>query len=76
MRNRLIYLLKHNTFILSIYKAVMSFVFRVWGAFIPVDDNLIIFVSFMGKNFNDSPKKIYDYMQSHPEYKGYRCVGI
>lgn len=28
----------------------------------------------MGLNFNDSPKAIYDYMQTHPEYKGYRCV--
>ena len=74
MRERLIYLLKHNTFILTVYKAVMSFIFRVWGFFIPTDDNLVIFVSFMGKNFNDSPKTIYDYMQSQPEYSRYRCV--
>lgn len=74
MRQRLIYILKHNAAIQAIYRLVMSFVFRVMGAFIPTDENLVLFVSFMGLNFNDSPKAIYDYMQAHPEYKGYRCV--
>ena len=52
----------------------MSFVFRFLGFFIKNDDNLVLFVSFMGMGFNDSPKAIYDYMKSHPEYKKYRCV--
>lgn len=74
MRQRLIYILKHNAFIQKMYRVIMSFVFRVWGAFLPIDDKLVIFVSFMGMGFNDSPKAIYDFMQSHPEYKGYCCV--
>ena len=74
MRQRLIYILKHNAFIQKMYRIIMSFVFKVWGAFLPTDDKLVIFVSFMGMGFNDSPKAIYDYMQSHSEYKGYRCV--
>lgn len=74
MRQRLIYILKHNAAIQKLYRVIMSFVFRVWGAFLPTDNNLVIFVSFMGMGFNDSPKAIYDYMQSRPEYKGYRCV--
>ena len=69
MRQRLIYILKHNAAIQKLYRVVMSFVFRVWGTFLPVDDKLVIFVSFMGLGFNDSPKAIYDYMQAHPEYK-------
>lgn len=74
MRQRLIYILKHNAAIQKLYRVVMSFVFRVWGAFLPTDDKLVIFVSFMGMGFNDSPKAIYDYMQSHSEYKEYHCV--
>ena len=74
MRQRLIYILKHNAFIQKMYRVIMSFVFKVWGAFLPTDDKLVIFVSFMGMGFNDSPKAIYDYMQSHSEYEGYRCV--
>ena len=74
MRQRLIYILKHNAAIQAIYRVVMSFVFRVMGLFIKTDENLVLFVSFMGMNFNDSPKAIYDYMQAHPEYKKYHCV--
>ncbi len=74
MRQRLIYILKHNAAIQAIYRVVMSFVFRVMGLFITTDENLVLFVSFMGLNFNDSPKAIYDYMQAHPEYKNFRCV--
>ena len=74
MRDRLVYILKHNRFIQKLYVVIMSFVFKVWGAFLKTDDKLVLFVSFMGKNFNDSPKVLYDYMPTHPEYKGYRCV--
>ncbi len=74
MRQRLIYILKHNTAIQAIYRLVMSFVFRVWGKIIKTDENLVLFVSFMGLNFNDSPKAIFDYMKSHQEYNNYRCV--
>ena len=74
MRQRLIYILKHNALIQKMYRIIMSFVFKVWGAFIPIDDKLVLFVSFMGIGFNDSPKVIYDYMQSHSEYAEYRCV--
>lgn len=74
MRDRLIYILKHNKLIQKLYVIVMSSVFKIWGKFIKTDDKLVFFVSFMGKSFNDSPKTIYDYMQSHPKYKGYKCV--
>ena len=74
MRQRLIYILKHNSFLQAVYRVVMSFVFRFLGLFIPVNDHLAIFVSFMGMGFNDSPKAIYEYMKAHPEYKDNKCV--
>lgn len=74
MRDRLIYILKHNNLIQRLYVAVMSKAFMMWGKFLRTDENLVIFVSFMGKSFNDSPKAIYDYMKSKPQYKKYRCV--
>ena len=74
MRQRLVYILKHNTVLQAIYRAVMGFVFRVMGVLIPTDDNLVLFVSFMGMTFNDSPRVIYDYMQAHPEYRHHHCI--
>lgn len=74
MRDRLIYILKHSPFIQKVYVVVMSLVFRLWGAAVKTDEHLVLFVSFMGKGFNDSPRVLFDYMQAHPEYKQYRCV--
>lgn len=74
MRQRLIFILKHNAAIQAIYRVVMSFIFRFLGLFIKTDDNLVLFVSLMGMSFSDSPKEIYDYMKAHPEYNKYHCV--
>lgn len=74
MRERVIYILKHNRMIQKLYVTIMGFVFRTLGRFLKTDDNLVIFVSFMGKSFNDSPKVLYDYMQKNDSYKKYRCV--
>lgn len=74
MRDRLIYILKHSPFIQKLYVVVMSLVFRLWGAWEKTDEHLVLFVSFMGKGFNDSPKVLFDAIQAHPEYKKYRCV--
>ncbi len=74
MRQRLIYLLKHNATAQLLYRVIMSFVFRVLGACLRTDDRLVLFVSFMGMGFNDSPRVIYDYLQQHPAYRQYRCV--
>lgn len=74
MRDRLIYILKHNEVIQRIYVVIMSTVFKLWGSVLKTDENLVLFVSFMGKNFNDSPKTIYDYIKTHSEYNKYHCV--
>ena len=74
MKQRLVYLLKHNKAIQKMYKVCMSLVFRCLGLFVSTDTNLVLFSSFMGSKFNDSPKAIYDYIVSHPEYSRCKCV--
>lgn len=39
-----------------------------------VDDKQIIFASFNGHSFNDSPKAIYNYLKKSKDFKGYRFV--
>lgn len=56
------------------YVVIMSSVFQIWGKFQKIDDHVVLFVSFMGKSFNDSPKVLFDYMQKNEQYKKYRCV--
>jgi len=62
------YILKHNAVINKTFKAVMSTALRIWGFFLPVDDNTVIF-SGHGRKYNDSPKAIYEYMINQPEYQ-------
>ncbi len=36
---------------------------------LPIDDKTIVFESFLGRNYSDNPKAIYEYMQTNnPEY--------
>ena len=74
MKQRLIYILKHNTVLQKIYKVCMSLVFRFLGFFIPTDENLVLISSFMGSNFNDSPKVIYESVRSNPQYNNLKFV--
>ncbi|MGP1608861.1 MAG: CDP-glycerol glycerophosphotransferase family protein [Clostridium sp.] len=68
MRNKIEYLLKHNEIILTIYKKVFSFIFKVLGLFIPIKENLILF-SANSQRYNDSPRAIYEKMKQDKELK-------
>lgn len=74
MRQRLIYILKHNAILQRTYRVVMSAALRALGEVVKTDENLVLFVSFMGMGYNDSPKVIYEYLKNHPDYSKYRCV--
>lgn len=42
-------------------RAMYQFIFTKF----PVKDNVIIYESFLGRNYSDSPKYIYEYMRNH-----------
>ena len=62
------YLLKHNILINKIFKALASAVLRFFGLFVTIDESAILFTAHSRK-YNDSPKVIYEYLLSRPEYK-------
>lgn len=74
MRDRFIYILKHSKRIQFLYRKIMSNVFQFIGVFVKQDEKLILFSSFAGKKFNDSPKVLYDAICVDPRYAGYRLV--
>lgn len=61
MKNKIEYILKHNSLILNTYRIVFSTFFRFIGLFIKTDEKLILF-NANSKRYNDSPKAIYEYM--------------
>ncbi len=74
VKKRIEYILKHNTFVQYMYKQCFSFILRIIGLFVSTDDNLILFNSFGGRKYNDSPKVLFEAMVNDPRYSDYRFV--
>ena len=54
----------------------LHFFHRHLSVFIPVDNQLILFMSFLGRGYSDSPKALYEYMKENKEYSNYKCVWV
>lgn len=74
MKNTIAYLIKHNVFIQKCYVFIFSKLFSLIGKFVEIDDRLVLFVSYGGSSFNDSPKVIYDAMKNNPKWNDFKFV--
>ena len=73
-RNRIEYILKHNSWIMKLFYVLGSAFFRFIGFFIKTDEKLVLLCSYSGKFYNDSPKKIYEYMLKDKRCEGFMYV--
>ena len=67
-------LLKQNKFIYYLYNYLFSIILKFIGLFIRMDDTLILFNSFGGAKYDDSPRAIYEYMVNNSTYKEFSMV--
>ena len=74
MKKKIAYLIKHVPAIQYMYVHVMSYVFKLLGCFLKIDEKLILFSSYGGTRFSDSPKVLYEAIQQDMRFLGYRCV--
>lgn len=74
MKQKLANFLKNNKVAYAVYYLVMSFCMNVLKLFVKTDDKLILFNSFAGRKYDDSPKAIYEEMRKDPRFTGYRLV--
>lgn len=74
MKEKIKNFLKKNSFFYSIYRIVGSFFINVIKIFVKTDNKLILFVSYGGRYFNDSPKCIYDRMKNDNRFSEYKLV--
>ena len=74
MKRKLEYLLKHTPWLMSFFIGAGSAVLKFIGLFVKVDEKMILFVSFSGKQYNDSPRAIYEYMRNTKDGEGYHYV--
>lgn len=74
LKSRVEFLLKHNSAIQLIYKKLFSILLRFVGLFIATDERLMLFSSFGGRKYNDSPKVIFESLRDDKRFAGYRFV--
>ena len=74
MKQRIVSLLKYNKTVYKIYYYVMSACLVIMRAFIKVDNRLILFNSYAGRKYDDSPKAIFEAMKVDPRFKDYKLV--
>src|SRR5699024_10981704 len=59
---------KIHRLLLSVYKRL----FLLLGILLPKKDNLIIFESFLGKQYSDKPRTLYEYLRSN--YSSFQMI--
>ena len=74
MKQKIVSILKYNKTIYAVYYHVMSLCINVLKFFVKSDDRLILFNSFAGRKYDDSPKAIYEEMKRDSRFKDYRLV--
>lgn len=78
LKKRIEKFIKRNVFIRKIARKVYYWLciikYKIITLGIKVDDKLIIFASFNGRSYCDSPKALYEYIIKNEKYKDYRFV--
>ena len=66
--------LQKNAVFNKIYIKIVPFIIKCFGMLLVKNPRKIVFSSFSGRSFNDSPKKIYDLIKKDPFFRRYRFV--
>lgn len=74
MKSKIIYILKYNRTIYNIYFYLFSLFINILKILVKTDEKLILFNSFAGRKFDDSPKAIFDEMKNDQRFKDFRIV--
>lgn len=74
MRSKIIQFLKSNPLILRSLWTIAKIGLGVWGRFVKIEPKTIVFASFGGRKFDDSPKALYDEICSRAEFNDYKLI--
>jgi len=74
MKSKIKYLLKSNEFFYKLYYWMGSVALRCLGLFVKTDPNLLLFISYGGQKYDDSPKVVYEYLQNNPVSSEHKYV--
>ena len=74
MKQKIVNFLKYNKLAFTTYYYTMSAAINLLKVFVKPDDKLLLFNSFAGRKYDDSPKAIYEIMRKDSRFKGYHFV--
>lgn len=74
MHDKIAWIIKHVPIIQWLYQKIMSLFFKFIGYFYKVDNNLILFSSYGGDQYSDSPKVLFETIKNDPRFVGFRYV--
>lgn len=74
MRSKLKALIKQNKILYRIYFCFGSLFLRLIGIFFKTDPDLVLFISYGGQKYDDSPRAVYEYLQKHPISSSQRLI--
>lgn len=74
MKRRIKAFVKSNKLVYMLYFYIGSFLLHTLGLFIKTDPNLVLFISYGGQKYDDSPRVVYEYLQKHPISHEYKYV--
>lgn len=67
-------LLKSQQWMYRVYACCGSVALRILGKFIHEDEKTILFVAYGGKRYDDSPRKVYEYMKKDNRFNAFHLV--
>lgn len=74
MNLRIINIVKYNRWLYNVYYYMAMFLIKVLRQCVKTDEKLIVFASFGGRKFDDSPRAIYERMVEDPRFEGFDLV--
>ena len=66
--------IKYNPLLYRLYRVIGNLALGVLKLFVSPDDRIILFVSFGGRKYDDSPRCIYERMMNDHRFDGYKLV--
>ena len=76
MHKKLISFVKYNKIFLAMYKFFGNLFIAFLKFFVRVNDKRILFMSFGGQKYDDSPRELYEKMKTDPFFKDYEMIWV
>lgn len=74
MRNKVINFLKSSPIILNICWKIAEIGLKIWSLFVPIKSKTMMFASFGGRKFDDSPRALYEEILKRKEFNDWNLI--